>query len=92
MDRIFRRSEENTAARSDDRARILMALPKEKTSKPEAGNPLKSHDSRTSPAPGLLRSGRRCALLAVLAPRRPARFAWPENAGAQTMPVKDKPL
>ena len=69
-----------------------MALPKEKTSKPEAGNTLKSDDNRKSPELGFLRSGRRCALLAVLAPRRPARFAWPENAGAQTMPVKDKPL
>ena len=92
MDRVFRRSEENTAARSDDRARLLMALPKEKTSKPEAGNTLKSHDSRTSPAPGLLRSGRCCARLAVITPRRPARLARSQNAGAQTMPAKDKPL
>ena len=38
MDRVFRRGEENTAARSDDRARLLTTPPAEKTSNPEAGN------------------------------------------------------
>ena len=35
MDRVFRRGEENTAAQSDDRARVLTTPAAEKTSKPE---------------------------------------------------------
>ena len=81
MDRVFRRSEENTAARSDDRARLLTTPAAEKTPKPEAGNRLRSRKGRTSPAPGLLRSGRRCA-----------RLARSQNHGAQPMPAKDEPL
>ena len=67
-------------------------LSAEKTSKPAIGNVWKSNESRKSSELGLLRSGRRCALLTVLAPCRPARLARSQNPGAQTIPAKDKPL
>ena len=46
MDRVFRRGEEDTAARSDDRARLLTTPAAEKTSKPKAGNRLRSRKGR----------------------------------------------
>ena len=67
-------------------------LPAEKTSKPGADNVLKSNETRKSSELGLLRSGRRCALLTVLAPCRPTRLARSQNPGAQTIPAKNKPL
>jgi len=92
MDRIFRGGKENTAARSDDRARISTLLPAEKTAKPSRLKPLIDNNIRPSSELGLLRSGRRCARLTVPAPRRLARLARPQNSGAQTIPAKDEPL